>query len=220
MSNPNVKNQDNSNLASPPSISKKKIMALVVMGVIIFALFGYYRWQQTHQAQLPSQSIENEPTTVPVVDAVAIRFVGQEELLPLEPIEQNLYRTAIQAAWEETLSKSPQSMARFPNDANMIGLQLQRDPQAEPKTFVIYTNKPIIVETEQVNSLPNNQTSSIELDQESNQLLIKFKHLPQVTALDLPQVLSESFNTIVNSKRLPNDVKNNPLRILAFETLL
>jgi len=194
------------------------IIGILILGALLIG--GLFWWQKSQDSPSTPASVTEPTQPQPATTGIILRSTSDEELSPLQPIDQPQFAQAIQAAWEEALSKAPQNVAKFPNDANLIALQVPTNDPLAPQTLVVYANKPIIVETNPVESLANDQPYELAIDRENYQLLIKFSYTPPVTALDLHQVLTEAFNQILNHRRLPVDQENSPYKILAFEALL
>lgn len=203
------------------SSAKFNIYSILVISVVGVLLTGGLIWWQKSNTK-PSTPISVTESTSPQSETIGIilRSPSSQQLSPLQPVDQNKYAQAIQAAWSETLAKAPQNVAKFSNDPNLIAFQLMLPNQAQPQSFVVYGNRPVIVETNPVDSLPDNQAYQLDFDRENYQLVIKFTYTPQVTALDLNQVLTETFNQILNYRRPSADQENNPYKILAFEALI
>lgn len=193
------------------------ILVLVVGTILVGGLFW---WSKSKTAPPEETSTPELIPTQPASIGIILRSSGDEVLPALQTIDQADYVRVIQSAWQEALSKAPQSAIKFPNDANLLALQVASTASSDPKSLVVYANRPVIIETTPVQNLPNNQAYALELDRENYQLLIRFLHTPQVVAVDVPQVLTEAFNQIINQRRLPQEVESNPYKILAFEVLL
>lgn len=188
-------------------------LLLILVVVIIF-----WRMNSSSPASKPQPDSSAGQFIAPLV-GVEIRSTSGTELPLLQPIDQSLLGSTLQQAWTDAITKAPQNAVKFPNDPNLVAFQISLPDQVEPKSFVVYANRPVIVETNQVESLPGDQVYQLDYDRENYQLVIKFSYTSQVTALDLPQVLTETFNQILNQRRLPQDVENNPITTQVFEAL-
>lgn len=208
--------------------SKKWTPVIAVGGVLLLLIIGgaiFTKLRTPQRQSVPDEFVRYEglpaPTRADFDLGVIIKPVGDSELPTSAPIDQGVYRQAVQAAWNEALSKGSANIATFPNDPELVAFRYQPQDASAPKGLSVYKNRPVIIKTEKVAALPFGAAYRVNLSTETYQLVVDFKYTDAITELDVPTTLTTAFEQAVSGVEFGTSTQPEPGKtIVAFDALL
>lgn len=197
-----------------PSFFENKQMLYLVGGLLLglfVVMVGYFLVQQNRTA-LNTEEV----STIPKLGYQLNQ--GATELPLAQEYDQEVLYDANQAAWDELIEKAPTNVTIHPSDDRLLAMVLPKTETSDQQTLMAYKHRPVVINTLPVDSLPDGATADFTVTAQNYQLVIDYSYTPAVTSLDIPQILNDGFDRLLEQTQ--PSLGEKPMSVEAFARLL